>query len=41
MGYVGTAGFGFGNLYRMFSFSASIVYIGKILERLHELGAIP
>jgi len=32
--------FGFGNLYRLFSFSSSIFYMGTMLTRLHELGAI-
>lgn len=40
MGIINVAEFGFGNLYRIFSFPMSIVYGGHILGRLQELGAI-
>jgi hypothetical protein len=40
IGIIDLAEFGFGNLYRIFSFPTSIVYIGTILQRLHELRAI-
>jgi hypothetical protein len=40
MGIIDVAEFGFGNLYRIFSFPISIAFGGQILGRLHELGAI-
>jgi len=40
MGIIDLAQFGFGNLYRIFSLPANIAFLGTIMTRLHQLGAI-
>jgi hypothetical protein len=40
LGLTDIASVGFGNLYRICSFPVNIFYIGTIMNRLHELGAI-
>jgi hypothetical protein len=40
LGLTDIAAVGFGNLYRICSFPVNIFYIGTIMNRLHELGAI-
>jgi hypothetical protein len=40
MGIKSLAEFGFGNLYRIFSFGAGVAYGTAVLARLRDLGAI-
>ncbi|MEM4733881.1 MAG: hypothetical protein QXD70_05070 [Candidatus Bathyarchaeia archaeon] len=40
MGIIGLAEFGFGNLYRIFSFGAGMAYGTAVLTRLRDLGAV-